>query len=59
LAEEKKGNVFHMRVRNVFPAPDKSSTIYWDQEFIAIGTGKTTLFVQTSERSSHEAGAWP
>jgi hypothetical protein len=48
LNAEKKGNVFHLSERYIFPVSDKSPEIYWDQEFIDIDVGTRTILVTTS-----------
>ena len=48
LNAEKKENVFYLSFRTVFSPSEATAEIYWDQELILIGTGKTTLLVTTS-----------
>jgi hypothetical protein len=48
LHAEKSNNVFQLSIRYIFPSSDMVPEIYWDQEFICIGTGKTAVFVTTS-----------
>lgn len=45
---EKKENVFYLKFRTIFHPSNATSKINWEQEFILIGTGKSTLLVQTS-----------